>query len=147
MSETHTPEPWRYENDGESVLLYADGEYVGEADCRHADIETDEINARRIVACVNACQGVSTEVLETDHINQALELLELIWEMSGDSADPRSLSAWWEVRAMMKIILTRLGRLPGRESAVTKATQPDDSGRKASGNVDISVDPDDYPLF
>ena len=65
MSENkHTPEPWfsQYDDNGfyeigsESVSLRLAFTY-GEGD-------TDEANARRITACVNACAGIDTELLE-----------------------------------------------------------------------------------
>lgn len=59
---SHSPEPWK---------LYEDAHIVGVEDHERviADCgpETDvrcRANARRIVACVNFCAGVSTEDLE-----------------------------------------------------------------------------------
>jgi hypothetical protein len=52
----HTPEPW--ENSGTVVYLGNDGEFD------LANCPSPEANARRIVACVNACAGSSTEWLE-----------------------------------------------------------------------------------
>lgn len=71
MTDNHTPEPWRYqacekeygyrwqganigsEHDGGTELVYGDG-----PDLRRVE------DARRIVACVNACKGLPTEELE-----------------------------------------------------------------------------------
>lgn len=68
MSENkHTPEPWRVEigEQPESIAVLctcglAHFEIV--SDSQLGDIHAD---ARRIVACVNACAGCATEVLET----------------------------------------------------------------------------------
>lgn len=66
MSE-HRKEPWRT---GESLgtrssiectpIYASDGNMIGSA--------FDAPDARRIVACVNACAGIETEVLEQHHI-------------------------------------------------------------------------------
>ena len=57
---SHTPEPW--------IFTVADDFYCGSIMGRHGgevfDGDFTEANARRIVACVNACDGVPTEVLE-----------------------------------------------------------------------------------
>lgn len=64
MSE-HTKEPWRIPDDRQ---LEIEGEY-GDAVARvHADGGTHDFHdARRIVACVNACSGIDTEFLERTH--------------------------------------------------------------------------------
>ena len=53
----HTPEPWAYGEDN-------DGWYVEKDVIQIAHGLTEE-DARRITACVNACAGCATEVLET----------------------------------------------------------------------------------
>ena len=65
MSDQHTPEPWIQEYDDNGFY-----EIKSEQDSRRITFtqregSTDEANARRIVACVNACKGISTEDLET----------------------------------------------------------------------------------
>ena len=59
-SMSHTPEPW--------IFAVADDFYCGSIMGRHGgevfDGDFTEANARRIVACVNACAGVHTEILE-----------------------------------------------------------------------------------
>ena len=65
----HTPEPWRVGRPGTVVsdtpvpgmggsdaVEYYGGHLIGES--------ITEANARRIVACVNECEGISTERLE-----------------------------------------------------------------------------------
>lgn len=59
MSE-HTKEPWHLSQDGQHVLSR-----TGEMSFAHvAEVFHDVEDARRIVACVNALAGVSTEHLE-----------------------------------------------------------------------------------
>lgn len=60
-SGAHTAEPWTVETDGAHITIRADGYPVAEmwmSDGKH------EANARRIVACVNACKGAPTALLE-----------------------------------------------------------------------------------
>lgn len=55
-SGTHTPGPWRIHDTGS---IYSGPLYVASTVG-----ESEQANARRIVACVNACEGVSTKALE-----------------------------------------------------------------------------------
>lgn len=75
MSENkYTPEPWRVELVNHA--LGDTGDYEGVVEIRAGDAKRPmieiwsdsdeaEANARRIVACVNACAGCATEILET----------------------------------------------------------------------------------
>ena len=63
---SHTPEPWSYDlSDGCDLRIYSETNSnivygcgcCGSPNCEDAD-------ARRIVACINACAGISTEQLE-----------------------------------------------------------------------------------
>ena len=64
----HTPEPWSV--DGTSVYIHdAEGRTVAKTTgnlkhYRDGDRWQEEANARRIVACVNFCEGRTTEELE-----------------------------------------------------------------------------------
>lgn len=65
MSE-HTPEPWIAKTDcpGECCwMIYRDGEDDSVFDAINSP-EMREADARRIVACVNACAGIDTSELE-----------------------------------------------------------------------------------
>lgn len=73
MSENHTPEPWSvaeesFDNDGiqESVIRGMGGRaaIAVTLDFGPNNPAMREANARRIVACVNACAGVDAELLE-----------------------------------------------------------------------------------
>jgi hypothetical protein len=52
--------------DHEPLAVYQeDGEVICYLDNHYRSNEEAEANARRIVACVNACKGITTENLET----------------------------------------------------------------------------------
>jgi hypothetical protein len=81
MSETkHSPEPWRADVDDPSDILDASG-----AACASGwsfdepggwfRQEPAEANARRIVACVNACAGIPTEEVEAGVLALTVEAL------------------------------------------------------------------------
>ncbi len=59
MGTKHYAGPWEYGEDN-------DGWYVSDSNCQLA-FGLTEGNARRIVACVNACGDIPTELLETEH--------------------------------------------------------------------------------
>ena len=72
MSENkHTPEPWRAFNNGQGVVGVSTDRSdvcwtrIEEGGWLDSDrtIDIDYENARRIVACVNACAGIPTELL------------------------------------------------------------------------------------
>lgn len=60
---SHTKEPWYTSDEGGNFRVMAADENGGYT---LADMCSDdqEANARRIVACVNACEGIDTESLE-----------------------------------------------------------------------------------
>lgn len=80
----HTPEPW------ESDLIYVVAPcpngvhpdiYIAEiahedSESRIASPKQQKANLRRIVACVNACQGIPTEALEQGMIKELLKSME-----------------------------------------------------------------------
>lgn len=57
---SHTKEPWVFGTHGQ--IIGSDGK--GDTVCLMIGDEIVEANARRIVACVNACAGISTAALE-----------------------------------------------------------------------------------
>ena len=57
MEKLHTPEPWSTCGDGR--VESSDGVMI-------ADFVPVQANARRIVACVNFCNGIETEKLEEE---------------------------------------------------------------------------------
>jgi len=68
----HTPEPWRQHEASKSlkarsrlrVIVDSDYEYIIGELFQFGDADRREANAHRIVACVNACAGIPTELLE-----------------------------------------------------------------------------------
>ena len=58
----HSPEPWSFEYDeiGVDFVLDKDGKLVADV----PQVKEIADNSRRIVACVNVLQGISTEDLE-----------------------------------------------------------------------------------
>jgi len=73
----HTPEPWRLYPPGACVPHYDVRERIV-SDCpsgRSVSDPISEADARRIVACVNACAGIPTEALEAGAVREALDLL------------------------------------------------------------------------
>jgi hypothetical protein len=66
MNTKHTPEPWRVSTVSDYRVSASDGIGVCITDGVSPRRATNENapNARRIVACVNACEGISTEDLE-----------------------------------------------------------------------------------
>ena len=64
MTTHHTPEPWRA-NAAQADIEGPDGEEVAVCYCNDDDGSDAIANARRIVACVNACAGIPTEELES----------------------------------------------------------------------------------
>lgn len=72
----HTKEPWRTDADcGFPGDVMADKEIVARTTItEHSNAEA---NARRIVACVNACSEISTATLETVGLDVGIELVKL----------------------------------------------------------------------
>lgn len=64
MPAEHTPEPWRVRNNFRDDDWYILNEEWCIAHLLRAD-EIGKANAARIVACVNACKGLSNHLLET----------------------------------------------------------------------------------
>ena len=80
MSE-HTKEPWRYSVNAVNLIDIWDTAgsiasvsrwHVGAAGSE----EENEANARRIVACVNACEGIVQHMLEGHNLNAQIALIE-----------------------------------------------------------------------
>jgi len=70
MTTQHTPEPWGYDNQYSAGGIFKEHKsgrrYAVAAALGHVMPDgMQEANARRIVACVNACADVPTDLLET----------------------------------------------------------------------------------
>ncbi len=69
MSEhEHTKEPWKRANG-----TYVEDTAIEDSEGWRLACDVDPKNARRIVACVNACAGLSTEALESGALAELLE--------------------------------------------------------------------------
>ena len=93
MSTKHTPGPWKASFTKLSEVQAENGALI--ARCNKLNSLTNlQANARRIVACVNACEGISTENLEQNRpvlwvvqqynaaIKQRDELLEALHQIA-----------------------------------------------------------------
>lgn len=77
----HTPEPWFYHRQGFSTV-YIEARIGGGmlqeiaacGPCQDGTEQQDE-NARRIVACVNACAGVDTDLLEAGELDKPIMMV------------------------------------------------------------------------
>ena len=74
----HTKEPWEY---FPSISFVSCNEIRGENGIKQIAYDLPEANAKRIVACVNACAGITNEALDAGVVHSALinfeESLEL----------------------------------------------------------------------
>jgi hypothetical protein len=83
----HTPEPWEHNDNG---LIYGQCSEEDEEAPYVCDVievpalgmpsPVEEANARRIVATVNACQGIPTEALEEGVVRQLVDALEDLYD-------------------------------------------------------------------
>lgn len=67
MKTLHTPEPWTAARRSAVVEIHAQNDMVGIF--QGTLLDADEANARRIVACVNACAGMPQD--DVDALTQA----------------------------------------------------------------------------
>ena len=138
MEKLHTPEPWieagpsfgaeKMAEVTEIVTVYGeDDDEESDTICEfpgYIDKETRAANARRIVACVNFCKGLSTENIENDTLESSLkealervktqrdnataqrdELLAALTHAATDYIDQNgSVPSWWteKIRQMVK---------------------------------------------
>lgn len=61
----YTPEPWKVRKDGDEYYIEILSKYSGHL-CQLGSGCFSKEDARRIVACVNACAGIETETLESE---------------------------------------------------------------------------------
>jgi hypothetical protein len=68
MTQQHTPEPWKVITKGTVPLIVHKGDIrmpIAVVQEVYMSRAQRQANARRIVACINACKGWTTEELET----------------------------------------------------------------------------------
>jgi hypothetical protein len=82
----HTPTPWRVRDDVSPWANWISAENdqadLGEI-CEgwpSSLMLEAEANAARIVACVNACEGISNEALEAGAVSKAADTIEVLCE-------------------------------------------------------------------
>ena len=82
---THTPEPWEQDtNDFFAVTADKDGLLVAETEIHDRTDEECYANARRIVAAVNACEGIATDALQQGVVSDLREaLIDLLGDRPG----------------------------------------------------------------
>lgn len=92
----HTKEPWHVVDAdfGDATTRYIDDEPGAEggrdfylATVEHGDQVELEANARRIVACVNACAGLSTGILERHPGKGAFEVIQILSKKNEELLD------------------------------------------------------------
>ena len=97
----HTPEPWIFDPDAgkEIAIFQAEGGLAicdivtttGEGFYRPDSAARGEANAARIVACVNACEGMSGPVAEIARLRASnAELFEALDILQASPNDPRA---------------------------------------------------------
>ena len=110
----HTPEPWNVEYTPRGTLLDAIKAESGECVALSSHERNQagrEANARRIVAAVNACTGISTSALESGAVRELVETLEEIRDGYYNGKIGGALSDC----AMADIAKAVLARIEGRE--------------------------------
>ena len=83
----HSPEPWRNES---ITILGADEKKIAIM-ASPFDLKRQEANVRRIVACVNACVGISTEALESGAIRNLIKACEDVVREAEEYAETGNL--------------------------------------------------------
>ena len=127
MTEAHTPGPWRVEDgyaliwgecDPDDSTSIGMGYPVAEC-CRsvprwqrtrlnHLD---PDANARRIVAAVNACEGISTDALEAGVVAELVAALRGVDRMVGEATKaPATADRWLDrIEGTAREALAKLG--------------------------------------
>ncbi len=90
----HSPEPWflvahpgdNWTIQGRNAALMGEQSMVGTCIAQGYG-GSREADARRIVACVNACRGIGTEFLETMSTRFFVDLLDLIHKTIKDNPE------------------------------------------------------------
>ena len=67
---THTPRNWQRDKDTGNIF------YIQHGESYSVGFSIELYWSRRIVACVNACEGIPTEALEGGVIGELLETME-----------------------------------------------------------------------
>lgn len=79
---SHTPTPWEQDGPGGDRIEARHDEYELVAQLIEGDVDE---NGRRIVAAINALEGIATEELENDIIHEAYRTL--LWALTEEEYD------------------------------------------------------------
>ena len=153
----HTKGPWAVNYTKFSEVRAENGAVIARC-VKLTSLTNLEANARRIVACVNACEGVSTKLLEnnppirelaarhnealreiealkngrTELVNALGELVGEIEQLADESCGVAGLHLNGDVATWEEILpggrFERLGSLERAESAIAKAARVDCAG-------------------
>jgi hypothetical protein len=69
----HTKEPWYVDRFTDTEIFSESKGFVAGTDGLHVGKKQAEANADRIVACVNACAGITNEALEAGFIQECVD--------------------------------------------------------------------------
>lgn len=69
----HTAEPWKFRKAKTVTHIFNAARPIAKIGSGHVENPQDESNARRIVACVNACEGIDTLQLEILDVKTTLD--------------------------------------------------------------------------
>ena len=113
---THTPTPWTINKEANRGRSIDGGKHAEIATCWLCVGSTGkemEANAARIVACVNACDGISNEALDAGVIAELVQALKIARGYVKDTSNGLDISEYTE---MAKEDLAEI------DAAIAKAT-------------------------
>lgn len=110
----HEPEPWSVK--GKKEIETWNGMYLNfitaEGHIAEVALCSYETDARRIVACVNACASISTAALEAGAVRELVEAMETI---ANKPIGPPEASAEFVLNEIVRIGRTALARIEWRD--------------------------------
>jgi hypothetical protein len=98
----HTKEPWQCVSCKGIVNVVANGTTVATCKPQESDEIIDCLNAARIVACVNACEGIADPSAIPDAIRDLQTLVELGWKNVRKGDDAKTLERIENTLAKLK---------------------------------------------
>lgn len=99
----HTKEPWGFDTNKRAIGIFSGDELIAEI---NADDEPAKVDARRIVSCVNAMQGIPDPVAYVKVMGEVVEALEVVgmsaaWHELSEESKELVHSALVTARAQM----------------------------------------------
>jgi hypothetical protein len=119
----HTPEPWYVQPSdypGGLLIKPIPGQVVAQCD----QVPEMEANARRIVAAVNACEGISTESLEKGVVRELLEALGAQEMAEWDAEASRRKGYFDRARELRRAALAVARGVPEAGAMTSPSTPP-----------------------